>query len=108
VSRGPTRPVRKLIDAGVVPPEWLVAASHEADALAHPYIGVEHLELARLTLEGRHDERDAYRRSLGVGVRRRWWRPRGPRSALRRRGLRETAEQRLAALQAERLADEGS
>jgi hypothetical protein len=97
-----------LIDAGVVAPEWLAAANHEADALAHPYVGVEHLELARLAMQDRYDERDAYRRALRVGVRRRWWRPLGPRSALRRRGLRETAEQRLAALEAERLADEGS
>jgi hypothetical protein len=28
------------------------AADHEADVLAHPYIGGEHLELARLRLAG--------------------------------------------------------
>ena len=98
VSRGPTRRVRRLIDAGVVPPELLAAADHEADLLAHPYIGVEHLELAGLRLAGRWAERDTLRLQVSAGVPRRWWRPRGPRSALRRAGLAatEAARQRAA------------
>jgi len=46
--------------------------------------------LARLALAGAVAEREALRRSLPDGVRRRWWRPRGLRSALRRRGLEQT------------------
>ncbi|MDT4970443.1 MAG: hypothetical protein QOG22_586, partial [Pseudonocardiales bacterium] len=37
-----------MCDAGLIPPGLLAAASHEADLLEHPYIGYEHLELARL------------------------------------------------------------
>ncbi len=36
--------------SGAVPNALLRAADHEADLLAHPYTGVEHLELARLRL----------------------------------------------------------
>lgn len=70
--------------------ELLRAADHEADLLAHPFIGVEHVELARLRLAGLESERDALRQSIPGGVRRRWWRPRGPHSALGRRGLEAT------------------
>ena len=80
-----------------VPRELLAAADHEADILAHPYIGVEHLDLGRLSLEGRLAERDELRQSVLGGVPRRWWRPRGRRSALRRRGLRQTAERQMTA-----------
>jgi len=90
MSRGPTRRVRRLIAAGQVSAQLLTAADHEADLLAHPYIGVEHLHLAQLTLAGRLEERQALRERVQPGVRRRWWRPRGPRSALRRRGLMQT------------------
>lgn len=56
VSRGPTRRVQELIASGAVSNELLRAADHEADLLAHPYTGVEHLELARLRLTGRDAE----------------------------------------------------
>ena len=102
MSRGPTRRVRELIASGAVSNELLRAADQEADLLAHPYTGVEHLELARLRLAGRDAERDALRRELGVGVPTRWWRPRGRRSALRTRGLEQTEAARLAAERAER------
>ncbi len=97
MSRGPTRRVKSLINAGAVSAELLTAADHEADILAHPYVGVEHLELGRLALEGRYADRDELRRTLTVGVRRHWWRPLGRRSALRTRGLRETADRQIAA-----------
>jgi hypothetical protein len=77
--------------------DLLAAADHEADLLGHPYLGVEHLELGQLALGGRLEERLTLRKTLAQGVPRRWWRPRGPRSALRRRGLRETELRRLAA-----------
>jgi hypothetical protein len=47
MSRGPTRHVRRLVEDGAVTPRLLAAADHEADLPAHPYIGVEHRELAR-------------------------------------------------------------
>lgn len=97
VSRGPTRRVRKLVETGAVADELLAAANHEADLLGHPYLGVEHLELGQLSVDGRIEERLALREALAQGVPRRWWRPRGRRSALRRRGLRETEARRLAA-----------
>ncbi len=97
MSRGPTRRVRQLIADGLVSPELLVAADREADLLAHPYIGLEHLQLARLGLLGRYEQAQALRRWLTRGVPRRRWRPRGRRSALRERGLAETqAAQRRA------------
>ena len=103
MSRGPTRRVRRLIAAGQVPEDVLVAADHEADVLAHPYIGMEHLELARLQLAGRLAERDAVRAGLPVGISgsTRWWRPRGPRSARRRRGVDDTERASRAAKQVE-------
>jgi len=101
VSRGPTHRVRRMIDDGQVTPQLLRAAEHEADLLAHPYIGVEHVELARLRLAGRDAELEELRRRIPAGVRRRWWRPRGPHSALRRRGLAETEAARQAAERAE-------
>lgn len=90
VSRGQTRRVARLIANGDLSQQLVDAADHEADRLAHPYIGVQHIELARLALAGRVQERDALRATLQVGVRRRWWRPLGPGSALRRAGLAET------------------
>jgi hypothetical protein len=77
MSRGPTRRVRRLIHAGLVSPGLLAAAEQEANLLAHPYVGVAHLKLARLRLAGKQEERDNFRRQLTRGVRRRWWRPRG-------------------------------
>jgi hypothetical protein len=97
MSRGPTRRVHRLIESGTVTDELLQAAVHQADLLGHPYIGVEHLELGRLRMEGRTVEYEALRQQLHVDLPRRWWRPRGPRSALRRRGQRQTESARLAA-----------
>jgi len=106
VTHGPTRRVRQLISARSVSLGELAAAEHEADLLAHPYIGVEHVELARLRLAGKHDQRAALLRRVSPGVRRRWWRPRGPRSALRQAGLAATeAARRRAELDEAREAD---
>ncbi len=101
VSRGPTRRVQQMIAAGLVAPDELSAANHEADLLAHPYVGVEHLELTRLRLAGKHQEREELRQQLSQGVRPRWWRPRGPRSALRKAGLTATEAARQRAEQDE-------
>jgi hypothetical protein len=49
MSRGPTRKVRRLIADGQVSVQVLTAADHEADLLAHPYIGMEHLQLSQNT-----------------------------------------------------------
>ena len=95
MSRGPTRRVRHLLASGTVSGQLLQAAEHEADLLGHPYIGLEHLALGRLHLAGRTTERDALRRRMRVGVARRWWRPRGPHSALRRQGRDQTKAARL-------------
>src|SRR5664280_3760776 len=82
MSRGPTRRVRRLIESGHVTDELLARADREADLLEHPYIGVERLELARLTGAGRVSEREELLQRLTVGVPRRWWRPLGRHSAL--------------------------
>jgi hypothetical protein len=97
VSRGPTRRVQRLALSGAVSEQLIALADHEADLLAHPYIGTEHLHLAQLRFEGRTPERDALLAKIAPGIRRRWWRPRGARSALRRRGLAETEARRAAA-----------
>src|SRR5450631_821874 len=78
MSRGPTRRVHRLLGSGAVSGQLLQAADHEADLLGHPYIGLEHLDLGRLDLAGLTTERDALRQRMRGGVRRRWWRPRGP------------------------------
>jgi hypothetical protein len=90
----------------VVPADLLAIADHEADLLGHPYLGLEHVELARLTLEGRLDQRAALRRTIARGVRKRWWRPHGPRSAPRSRALKDTEARRRAAEQEERRREE--
>ena len=102
MSRGPTLRVQRLLAAGNVSEKLLQAATHEADLLTYPYVGLEHLELGRLTLAGRFVERDALRRRTPAGVRRRWWRPRGRHSALRTAGLARTKQARLAAERVER------
>ena len=102
MSRGPTRRVRRLLASSAVSAQLLQAADHEADLLGHPYIGLEHLDLGRLHLAGLTTERDALRQRMRVGVHRRWWRPRGPNSALRRRGRDQTKAARLSAERDER------
>jgi hypothetical protein len=72
------------VASGAVSGQLLQAADHEANLLGHPYIGLEHLDLGRLNLAGLTTERDALRQRMRVGVTRRWWRPLGPNSALRR------------------------
>lgn len=90
-----------------VSPNLLAAAEHEADLLAHSYVGLEHLELARLRLMGREQERAALAASLGPGAVAGRWRPRGPRSALRPRGLAEAyAAQQRALAEEQRARDE--
>lgn len=90
MSRGPTQRVERLVAPGEVSSELLAAADREADLMAHPYIGVEHVELARLRLARQEAERERLRAQLTPGVPPRGWRPRGRRSALRPRGLADT------------------
>jgi len=72
VSRGPSRRVRRLRDAGHLSDELLARADREADLLEHPYIGVVHVELPRMRLAGKVTERQALLNQLTRGVRRRW------------------------------------
>jgi hypothetical protein len=81
----------------------LRAADHEADLLGHPYIGLEHLELARLRLAGLDHERQGMLQHIRAGTTRKWWRPRGPRSALRRRGRAQTAQAQREAMERDQL-----
>jgi hypothetical protein len=53
------------------------------------------VRLARLKANGSAAEREQLLQTLTAGVPRRWWRPRGRNSALRRRGLAETRAARL-------------
>ena len=91
MAHGLTKRLQRLLDDGEVSERELRAAEHEADVLGHPYIGIEHVELARLSLAGQVPDWNAARARLAVGVHRRWWRPRGPRSALRRAGRARSA-----------------
>lgn len=102
MSRGPTRRVRHLLASGTVSGQLLQAADHEADLLGHPYMGLEHLDLGRLHIVGLTTEHDALRQRMRVGVPRRWWRPHGPNSALRREGRDQTKVARLSAERDER------
>ena len=97
VSRGPTRRVRRILDRGEATAAEVARADVEADLLEHPYIGVEHVLLARLWIAARVAEREALLAILSPGVPRRWWRPRGSNSALRRRGVEEAREARRTA-----------
>ncbi|MGI8559688.1 MAG: hypothetical protein ACR2ND_15535 [Solirubrobacteraceae bacterium] len=108
MSRGPTHRVRRMAASGAVSDELLRAAEHEADLLAHPYIGVEHVELARLRLAGLTAERDALRHSVPEGVPRAWWRPRDRYSALGPRGLEQTRRAQQLAEQKEQASGGGS
>src|SRR5450432_2915222 len=97
VSRGPTRRVRRLLERGDVTADEVVRADVEADLLEHPYLGIEHVLLARFWIAGLLAERQALLSTLSPGTPRRWWRPRGRNSALRRRGLEETRSARRTA-----------
>ncbi|MDQ6636818.1 MAG: hypothetical protein M3Y62_03415 [Candidatus Dormibacteraeota bacterium] len=88
--------------SGAISVALVRAAEHEADLLAHPYISLDHVQLARLRRDGLAAEYNALRGRLTADVPRRWWRPLGPRSALRRRGRQDTEAARLAAERAER------
>jgi hypothetical protein len=90
VSHGPTRRVRQLLRAGLVNGDLWQAADHEADLLAHPYVDLPHLELAKLRLAGMDQQRQEMVEQLSTGLARQPWRPRGPRSALRRHGVAQT------------------
>lgn len=98
MSHGLTRRACALVESGAVGVEELQAAEHEADFLAHPYIGVEHIELARLRLAGRMGDHAASRRELRPGIQRRIWRPLGRASALRRAGRMRTRAAQEAAV----------
>lgn len=89
--------VSSLVTSGAASEELLRAADREADLLAHPYIGLEHVQLARLGLNGRTVERDVLRQQMRIGVTKRWWQIRSPRSALRAAGVEETEAARHAA-----------
>lgn len=79
----------------------LTEARHQADLLAYPYIGPEHVRLAALRLLGRRDARLELHTSLPPGLPDKGWRPRGPLSAARRRGRSRAAGRQVEAAAAE-------
>lgn len=93
--------VAEQLPAALTLEELLDQAAHEAALLRHPYVGPEHIQLAAAAripdrtvynrLQGELLERAASRPSgpYGQGWFGSQWRPRGPRSAARRRGQRE-------------------
>jgi hypothetical protein len=90
----------------------MTEARHQADLLAHPYLGGEHVCLAAARLT---DDRSTYEQlhaQLPRGLPKSQWRPRGLNSARRRHGVRETEEAQQKALQREeeppRLRDSGA
>lgn len=103
MSRGPTRRVRQLIESGAVDRELLLAAEQEADLAACPYTGLEHIEVALLRAQGRDEEADRNRSRAPAPGPHHWWRPLGPRSAFRPRGLAETAAAQRAAQRNEQI-----
>jgi hypothetical protein len=107
MSRGPTWRVRHMIDKGEISSDLIRAADHEADLLGHPYIGLEHLELARFGLAGDVCRRDRLRAMVAGEVRHRWWQIRGGRSALRRAGRAQTDATRREAEARERSRPDG-
>ena len=107
MSRGPTRRVRRLIDSGEISSELIRAADHEADLLGHPYIGLEHLELATFRFAGDESRREALLATLPGEVRHRWWQIRGRRSALRPSGRAQKNAARRAAQAQERSQRDG-
>jgi hypothetical protein len=77
----------------------MTEARHQADLLAHPYVGGEHVCLAAARLT---DDRSTYEQlhaQLLRGLPKSRWRPRGLNSARRRHGVRETEEAQQKALE---------
>jgi hypothetical protein len=102
VSRGPTRRVLRMCARGEVGSELMGLADREADLAGHPYIGVEHVEIARAVAAGQVERAVRLRESLAARGELRpfgfhWW-LRGPRSALRRGGRAQTHAARVSAL----------
>jgi hypothetical protein len=87
-----------MAESGTLAPDLLSAAELEADLLAHPYVGVEHVALAALWLAGDTARYQALHAQVNGRLPQRPWRPRGPRSALRRAGRAATLAAQEAAL----------
>jgi len=93
----------RLASAQVPIADLLAVAAHEAALVRHPYVGIEHVEVAAyrmlresdLVAEGRRD-------LLGLKVsRHRWWRVRGRRSALRSAGQADLDQRQRQAREAD-------
>jgi hypothetical protein len=97
MSRRPTRRLGQLIDEAEVSSDLIRAADYEANLLGHPYVGLEHVQLARLRHAGAVSEPDRLHATLAGEVPHRWWQIRGRRSALRRAGRAQTDAARRAA-----------
>jgi hypothetical protein len=79
----------------------LAEAAHQANLLAHPYLGREHLVLAALRLTGRRSAWESMTSSLTPGLPASSWRPRGILSAARNRGRVDTARRQAEAIATE-------
>ena len=122
---GVTRPLRVALRTASAPAELLVLigypelaiqlppaltlrqlmdqASHQAALRRHPYISPDHVALAGARAAGDHNVADYLATCLDeipVSTRR-WWRPRGRRSALRSRGQRLLDDQQRTASERE-------
>ncbi len=102
MAHGVTRRVQRLIEQGLVSADVVRAAHHEADLHSHAYVGLEHVELARLALAGRVSELHVARRGIRPDMQRGRWRPLGRTSALRVAGIRDTQRRRQEAEKRER------
>jgi hypothetical protein len=87
----------EVLPDGVAREELITEARHQADLLAHPYVGPEHVQLAALRLSGRREDWARLHAALSPGLRNDGWRPRGALSAARRRGRRQAVRRQTAA-----------
>ena len=81
----------RALPPGTTREALLAEAARQADLLAHPYLDRDHLRLAALRLTGQRAAWQSLVAALPTGIPATGWRPRGLRSAARRRGLAETA-----------------
>ena len=102
VGVGSPELVGDLAATGVTREQLLLEARHQADLLGHPYVAPEHVRLAALRLLGRREPWKELSAALSPALPGGRWRPRGLRSAARRRGRELTARRQAEAAARER------